>query len=64
MDYPRPVTLKWGAIGMGRFGMHPLGKRARGVVRNGTATGQCEGHLLLRAGARRFFLSQLDPRAI
>jgi len=64
MDYPRPVTLKWGAIGMGRFGMHPLGKRAGGVVRNGNATGQCEGHLLLRAGARRFFLSQLDPCAI
>jgi hypothetical protein len=39
MDHARPVALKWGAIGMRRFRMHPLGKRIRGVVRNGTATG-------------------------
>ena len=29
MNHPRPVPLKRGAIGMGRFGMHPLGKRVR-----------------------------------
>ena len=60
MNYPCPITLEGTAVSMRLLGMLSLCKRAARVAGD-PAAGQ---HLLLRAGAGRFFFRQLHPGSI
>ena len=66
MDDPGAITLERSSIGMGSFGVLSLGQQETGVVRYGNARRQGKNlaPLVLRAGARRFFFGQFDPRAV
>jgi hypothetical protein len=66
MDYPGAITLERRSIGMGCFDVFSPRQQMPGVVRHGNARRQGKNcaPLLLRAGARRFFFGQFDPRAV
>jgi hypothetical protein len=66
MDDPGTVALERSSIRMGCFGVLSLRQQEAGVVRYGNARRQGKNlaPLVLRAGARRFFFGQFDPRAV